>query len=165
MENIDSFFENIVEEFKDKIYRICRYYVSNNDDVDDLYQDTLINIWNGLDKFRGEAAVSTWIFKVTTNTALHFLSKKKAGVMNQSKLDLVEYLSKPDTPGNNENIEILHRCIAQLPLIEMTIISLVLEEVPSKEIARIVGLTDSNVRIRIHRIKDTLRTLIGESKS
>ena len=62
-------------------------------------------------------------------------------------------------------IEMLHKSILQLPLIDMIIISLVLEEVPSKDIAKIIGLTDSNVRVRIHRTKNTLKKIIegGES--
>ena len=164
MKDKDIFFENIVEENKDKIYRICCYYVSDEDDIKDLYQETLVNIWKGLDKFRGDAAVSTWIFRVTANTALGFLAKKKVKISDTTKLDSIEIKTVSENNNKLEEIKILHKCISQLPLIDMIIISLVLEEVQSKEIAKITGLTDSNVRIRTHRIKSTLKKLIKGEK-
>ena len=165
MKDKEIFFENIIEENKDKIYRICCYYISNEDDRKDLYQETLLNIWKGLDKFRGAAAVSTWIFRITVNTALGFLSKKKGELSKATKFDLTENKLFVDNERKSDDIKILHLCISKLPLIDMIIISLVLEDVPSKEIAKITGLTDSNVRTRTHRIKNTLKKLIegGES--
>lgn len=162
MKDKEIFFENIIEENKDKIYRICCYYLSNEDDRKDLYQETLVNIWKGLDKFRGDAAVSTWIFRITVNTALSFSAKKKIEISKTTKFDIIENKILSDNDRKSESIKILHRSISKLPLIDMIIISLVLEELPSKEIAKITGLTDSNVRTRTHRIKNTLKTLTEE---
>lgn len=165
MKDKEIFFENIIQENKDKIYRICCYYISNDDDRKDLYQEVLVNIWKGLDKFRGDAAVSTWIFRITVNTALSFLTKKKAEIPTTTKFDLIENKILTEDKINPDDIKILHQSISKLPLIDMIIISLVLEEVPSKEIAEITGLTSSNVRTRTHRIKNTLKTLIKGEES
>jgi len=166
MENKENFFTSIIEENKDKIFRICCYYLSNDDDRKDLYQETLVNIWKGLDTFRGDSAISTWIFRITANTALGFLAKQKA---NSKKSSEYAILNKNEIIEERniiqDDIQILHQCIGQLPLIDMIIISLVLEEIPSKEIASITGLTDSNVRIRTLRIKSTLKDLMEGSKS
>ena len=99
-------------------------------------------------------------FRVTANTALHFLSKRKIATNKTTDFDFVENRTSITNDNKSEDIKILHQCISKLPLIDMTIISLVLEDVPSKEIAQVTGLTDSNVRIRTHRIKNTLKDLI-----
>lgn len=153
-------FENIIEEHKDKIYRICRYYISDEDDVKDLYQDALINIWKGLDKFKGKSKISTWIFRVTVNSALAHLAKKRAGINSSMDLKYIEDNSEQIKSSKIENSKILHESIGQLPLVDMVIISLVLEDVSSKEIAKVVGLTESNVRTRAHRIKESLKEII-----
>lgn len=165
IKNKDEFFERIIEENQDKIYRIICYYIANEDDRKDLYQETLINIWKGLDKFRAEAAISTWIFRITANTAIAFLSKQKA-----NKTMSIEFarIKKDETDSEktdiDKKIQILHQHISELPLLDMIIISMSLEEIPSKEIALITGLTQSNVRLRTHRIKENLKELMkGEN--
>ena len=166
MEKTEHNFSRLIEENKDKIYRICCYYLSNDEDRNDLYQETLLNLWKAFKSFREESAFSTWAFRITVNTALQFISKDKR--LNATKKSYSSQdLSIEDSIKISEQneIDILNKSILQLPLIDMIIISLVLEEVPSKEIAKIIGLTDSNVRVRIHRAKNTLKNIIegGES--
>ncbi len=166
MEKTEHNFSRLIEENKDKIYRICCYYLSNNEDRNDLYQETLLNLWKAFKSFREESAFSTWAFRITVTTALQFISKdnrlnatKKSYSSQDLSIEDINMISE-----QNE-IDILNKSILQLPLIDMIIISLVLEEVPSKEIAKIIGLTDSNVRVRIHRAKNALKNIIegGES--
>ena len=166
MKKTEHNFSRLVEENKDKIYRICCYYLSNDEDRNDLYQETLLNLWKAFKSFREESAFSTWAFRITVNTALQFISKEKklhASKRAYSNQDISQEDVSRITEQNE--IEILHKSILQLPMIDMIIISLVLEEVPSKEIAKIIGLTDSNVRVRIHRAKNALKNIIegGES--
>ena len=166
MEKTEHNFSRLIEENKDKIYRICCYYLSNDEDRNDLYQETLLNLWKAFKSFREESAFSTWAFRITVNTALQFISKDKrlnATKKSYSSQDLS--IEDSNKISEQNEIDILNKSILQLPLIDMIIISLVLEEVPSKEIAKIIGLTDSNVRVRIHRAKNTLKNIIegGES--
>jgi len=166
MEKTEHNFSRLIEENKDKIYRICCYYLSNDEDRNDLYQETLLNLWKAFKSFREESAFSTWAFRITVNTALKFISKDKrlnATKKSYSSQDLS--IEDSNKISEQNEIDILNKSILQLPLIDMIIISLVLEEVPSKEIAKIIGLTDSNVRVRIHRAKNALKNIIegGES--
>ena len=161
MKKTEHNFSRLIDENKDKIYRICCYYLSNDEDRKDLYQETLLNLWKAFKSFREESAFSTWAFRITVNTALQFISKEKR--LKTSRKDIsVSDINQEDNPLSTERneIEILHKSILQLPLIDMIIISLVLEEVPSKDIAKIIGLTDTNVRVRIHRAKNTLKKII-----
>jgi len=166
MKMTENNFSRLIEENKDKIYRICCYYLSNEEDRKDLYQETLLNLWKAFKSFREESAFSTWAFRITVNTALQYLSKEKRLQVSRKNFSNEDSSLKHDGMITEQNeIEMLHKSILQLPLIDMIIISLVLEEVPSKDIAKIIGLTDSNVRVRIHRTKNTLKKIIegGES--
>ena len=166
MKKTEPNFSRLVEENKDKIYRICCYYLSNDEDRKDLYQEALLNLWKAFKSFREESAFSTWAFRITVNTALQFLNREKR-LKTSRKNYSSQNISQEDKSLITEQneIEILHKSIIQLPLIDMIIISLVLEEVPSKEIAKIIGLTDTNVRVRIHRAKNVLKKIIEGGKS
>ena len=166
MKKTEHNFSRLVEENKDKIYRICCYYLSNDEDRKDLYQEALLNLWKAFKSFREESAFSTWAFRITVNTALQFLNREKR-LKTSRKNYSSQNISQEDKSLITEQneIEILHKSIIQLPLIDMIIISLVLEEVPSKEIAKIIGLTDTNVRVRIHRAKNVLKKIIEGGKS
>ncbi|MEN8116440.1 MAG: RNA polymerase sigma factor [Bacteroidota bacterium] len=158
MENGKNIFANLIEENKDRIYRICCYYLADEEDRKDLYQESLVNIWKGMKSFKGEATFSTWAFRITVNTALAFISKKKR--FQKKNLKYTEVVEQNENKNNREAIDLLHREISKLPLLDMIIISLVLEETTSKEIAEITGLTESNVRVRIHRAKEKLKELM-----
>jgi RNA polymerase sigma factor (sigma-70 family) len=161
MDYDENIFSNLIEENKDKIYRICCYYISGEEERKDLYQEVLLNIWKGFRSFKKEAAFSTWVFRIAVNTALAYLTKKRS--IQKRKLQYADFIktqeSKTELSGIEE-INILHKGISDLPLLDMIIISLVLEEVSSKEIAKITGLTESNVRVRTHRAKEKLKELL-----
>jgi RNA polymerase sigma-70 factor (ECF subfamily) len=161
MKKTEHSFSRLVEENKDKIFRICCYYLSDDEDRKDLYQEVLLNLWKAFKSFREESAFSTWAFRITVNTALQFISKEKK--LNATRKNYPSQDTGQEDVGlitEQNEIEILHKSIVQLPLIDMIIISLVLEEVPSKDIAKIIGLSDSNVRVRIHRAKNALKKII-----
>jgi len=161
MEKSEQSFSKLIADNKDKIYRICCYYLLDEEDRKDLFQEALLNIWKGYGSFRGQASFTTWAIRITINTALHFLSKKRS--IQQKVNQYTSYLISEDknrTYDGQYEIDLLQKGISQLPLIDMLIISLLLEEFNSKEIANIIGITDSNVRVRIHRAKDTLKKII-----
>ena len=161
MDSVEQIFANLIEENKDRIFRICCYYLADEEDRKDLYQETLLNIWKGFKSFKGEAAFSTWAFRITVNSALSFISRKKSIQLKTVKYaQVVEQNNNKANINSEEAIDLLHQGISKLPLLDMIIISLVLEETTSKEIAAITGLTESNVRIRIHRTKEKLKEMM-----
>jgi RNA polymerase sigma-70 factor (ECF subfamily) len=162
----ETTFRKLYDEYRDRIYRMCCYYVSSEDDRLDLYQEVLHNIWKGLEGFRGDSTMSTWAYRVTVNSALSFLAKTKS--RKKTSVEYGELVLLRRQPGSEDpdegDIDRLRGAIAKLPLIDMVIVSLVLEEASTKEIARTTGLTESNVRVRIHRAKQRLRELIDGEK-
>ncbi len=127
-------------------------YVNDRAEAQDLVQETFINVWKGLAKFREEAKLSTWIFKIATNNCLRQLEKSKRIQTTTFPADLAAF---PE-PEENARLTFLYKCISELEEIDKILISLKLEEVPQEEIAEITGMSLTNVRVRTHRIKTAL---------
>lgn len=161
MMNKENLFRNIIEENYSRIYKILCYYTKNKNDRDDVFQEVLINIWNNLEKFKGNSQISTWIYRITVNTALGFLKNEKKYTTTFETIQVEQIMNNQaeiETFEEHEKtIAVLLNSINILPIIDKIIISLYIEELSSKEIAEIIGITESNVRTKIHRIKNDLK--------
>ena len=145
-------FDSIYQTYWQKIYRLCLAYVNDHAVAQDMAQETFITVWRQLANFRQESAIGTWIFRIATNTCLRQIERR----------DRIEHTELPadlplqETPDVEYQSQLLYTCIAKLPEIDRIIISLELEDVRQAEIAVIVGLSEANVRVKIHRIKERL---------
>ena len=167
MINKEKYFEDILTENKNSIYRICCYYISNQNDQRDLYQEVLINIWKALDKFEGRSKISTWIYRITVNSAISFIMKEKKRLTSMTSFNPEYHVEASDESSvgiSEEQLKskLLMKEISELPILERTIISLYIESVNQKEIARITGLSEVNVRVKISRLKHRLKLKIKE---
>ncbi len=157
----EKLFDTAFEENKDKIYRLCYTTLTNKNDVEDLFQEVMVNIWRNLESFRHESKISTWIYRITVNTA--FLHNKKFRKKNSifSNIDaseLVQIHSNEDHFKDNmdEELKLLHKAIAELKKQDRAIIGLYLEELSYDEISEIVGISENYVGVKINRIKTQL---------
>lgn len=156
-------FNGIVEENGERIRRICRYYNSNPADQKDMYQEVLINIWKSLDNFRGDSAISTWIYRVAVNTSLTYTGKAYKHMKLLVNCDTQNLNSVLDEENLQEKlkqeaqINTLQNELNQLSVIDKALISLMLEGLTMKEISEVIGITEPNVRVKIHRIKSQLK--------
>ena len=153
--NIEKEFIDILLEHKQIIYKVCFMYAKDKDAINDLYQETVLNLWRGYPNFRKESQVSTWIYKVSLNTCISDLRKKKNVnfVPLQMEIDIYEDCEK------NELLQEMYQLIKQLNKLERIYILLWLEEKTYDEIAEITGVSRNNVAIRLYRIKEKLKTL------
>jgi RNA polymerase sigma-70 factor, ECF subfamily len=149
-------FEEIYTEFSPRIFRVCMGYVNDYEQARDLTQETFIAVWQNLSTFKGESKISTWIFRIATNNCLRAIEKSKRVKAVDLPLDLPVKMPAQDKREQKEKLQFLYDCIAELEESEKLIISLVLENVPQAEIAEIVGMSNPNVRVKIHRIKEKL---------
>jgi RNA polymerase sigma-70 factor (ECF subfamily) len=161
MENDRKLFEELFRKNRDRVYRLCCLYTGDADQRKDLLQDIFIRVWESMGSFRGEAAMSTWMYRIALNTCLTHVRTLKRGLQTKSLpdgLDLVEELE----PGRDEEprLDYFISCVNQLPAFDRTLISLYLEDLPCKEIAQITGISEGNVRVKIHRIKEQLAQMI-----
>lgn len=145
-------FNELYEIYWDKIFRLCMGYVNDSDQAKDLAQETFITVWEKLSFFRNEANIGTWIFRIATNTCLSQIKYNKKIYTEELSDNLVEI--KEETL--DEEIKMLYHFISEFPELDRIIISLELEGIKQSEISKIVGLSDSNVRVKIHRIKEKL---------
>lgn len=145
-------FEAIYQTYNDKVYRLCMGYVNDHEQARDLVQETFLIVWQQLPKFRNDSSVSTWIYRIASNNCLRQIEKEKRIPKGELKTD------KADTiPSDIESkMQLLYKSISELEELDRIIISLELEDVRQNEIAQIMGLSESNVRVRIHRIKEKL---------
>lgn len=134
-------------------------FVNDYDAAQDLAQETFIIVWQKLETFRNESSVGTWIFRIASNNCLRQIEKQKRFL----KSELPIHLSEERPASLEPQIQFLYQCIAELPEAERIIISLELEDVKQSEIAKIVGLSEANVRVKIHRIKEKLTQKFKEN--
>lgn len=145
-------FDEIYKRYSPQVFRICMGYTNNSDHAKDLVQETFFSVWRSLSSFRNESQISTWIFRIATNHCLRALEVAK----RMPGAEMPEQLAEPETVSHEDKLAVLYKCIATLPETDRIIISLVLEDIPQYEIALIVGLTEVNTRVKIHRIKEKL---------
>lgn len=162
-----SRFRALYKEHSDKIYRICYGYLNNDSEVKDLYQSVLLNVWENLDSFRGEAKITTWIYRITVNTALtHFKKQKKLDSIYHNQGDFSAFGSKMSSNLNKDPLPALrelNNCISKLEKQDRVIISLYLEDLSYKQISEIMGISTNYVGVKINRIKKELQRLMPDS--
>lgn len=152
-------FEDIYELYWQKIFRLCMGYVNDTELAQDLAQETFIIVWQQLPKFRNESSIGTWIFRIASNNCLRQIEKEK----RFAKTDLPINLEEKKQESMEPQIQMLYQLISELQETDRIIISLELEEVKQAEIANIVGLSESNIRVKIHRIKEKLTQKFKEN--
>jgi len=148
-------FDEIYQEYSPQIYRLCMAYVNDHDWAKDLVQETFIAVWNNLGKFRKESAIATWIYRIATNVCLRQIGNQKRDQKRISELPRFESSSINEEKENTQ-LMFLRKCISELKEIERLIISMVLEEISYDEIAEVIGISEGNLRVKIHRIKEKL---------
>ena len=146
------YFEEIYQTYWQRIFRVCMGYVNDADWAKDIAQETFITVWQQLPNFRNESAIGTWVFRIASNHCLRQIEKQKR--LPKAALD-TEPADMP-LPDMESKCAFLYQCIAELAETDRLIISLELEDIKQAEIAAIVGISESNVRVRIHRIKEKL---------
>jgi RNA polymerase sigma-70 factor (ECF subfamily) len=159
MNNKEDFFEQTYNNLKDKIYRLCLGFMGNTSDADDLFQEVLIKIWNNLDNFREESSINTWVYRITTNTALMSINKINKSKNKHSNLfpdNLKNENNQVNESFKQDSINKLYQAISSLKEVDRIVISLLLEDNSYKEIAEITGISISNVGVKINRIKKIL---------
>ena len=153
-------FAQVVREHKGTIYTVCYMFSKDEDEVADLFQDILINLWKGFSKFRGESNIKTWIYRVSLNTCISSDRKKKRKgetVPLDMNINLFD-----DNQEDTKQIRMLQGRISRLGPFDRAIVLLWLENLSYDEIGAIVGITAKNVSVRLFRIKEQLRNMSDE---
>ena len=144
-----------IQQHQNIIYKVCNLYRDRREDQEDLFQEIVYQLWKAYPGFKGESKLSTWMYRIALNTAIAAYRKPKIDITYPEELpDHMPYAS--DT-NSSENEQLLFRALRTLTDAEKAVISLYLEDYSYQEIAAITGLTESNVGVRLNRIKTKLK--------
>ncbi|MBO5785463.1 MAG: sigma-70 family RNA polymerase sigma factor [Bacteroidaceae bacterium] len=157
MENIELQFTRMVKEYRKTIYTVCYFFSKDTEEVNDLYQEILINLWRGFPNYRGESSLKTWIWRVSLNTCSNQERKKKSRIRKVPlSIDIDLY---NDEDAGSRQIQMLFDRINRLDVFDRAIILLWLENMTYQDIADVVGISVSNITTRLFRIKEQLKSM------
>jgi len=166
MYNKEKFFLNLVEQNKGIIYKVANSYCKDSESREDLVQEIIIQLWKAFDRYDDRFKVSTWMYRIALNVAISFYrkdsSRKKSEIpITKSAVDVSEELPATELQAN---LNLLQRFIAELKELDRALMLLYLEENTHKEIADILGVTETNVATKISRIREKLRMRFSQIK-
>ncbi len=156
-------FRKAVEENRDRIYRLCCSHVRRTVERSDVFQEIMINIWKNLDSFEGKSKLSTWIYRVAVNTCLDHLRsegrrRRLFAEEAEGESEPADGAAAPDIAlEHQDQVQRLYACINELPEIDRTLVSLFLEDMTTVEMAEVLGISEANVRVKLHRVRGNLR--------
>jgi len=155
-------FELLYQAHYRMVLQLCLGFLKGDSDQSkDLTQEVFIQVWNNLGKFRQDASPKTWIYRITVNTCLNFLKKQKTKDQKLGEILRDQETTEEIHFTETDPSKMLFEAMAHLSEIDRLVTGLLLEDVPQEEIASILGISDGNLRVKIHRIKLRLKKLIN----
>ena len=156
-------FIDLINQHQGLIHKICLMYENDPETRNDLFQEIVLQFWKSYRSFRGEAKITTWMYRIALNTAISGLRKKKRMISTEDIHERHFNISDNPSIATDENFERLQWAIRQLSEIDRAMIMMALDEIPYDEIAETIGITQNNVRVRMNRIRERLRKLMQGS--
>lgn len=151
-------FNRMIAEQKSTIYLVCYMFSKDRDEVEDLVQEVLINLWKGYERFEGRSNVRTWVYRVSLNTCISSRRKKRHETLSlTADVDLFD-----ESDAGMRQLNMLHSRISRLQPFDRAIVLLWLEDLSYEEIGRIVGISTKNVSVRLIRIKEQLKSMSND---
>jgi RNA polymerase sigma-70 factor (ECF subfamily) len=156
--NKEAEFLQLMHKHQSIIHKTCFLYCRNKSDKEDMYQEITLQLWKSFSSFKGQAAFSTWMYRVAINTAIT-MTRKPNLFVDSREVSVVP--GETDNPIEvSEDIKILYQAISRLNKVEKGIVLLWLEEKSYDEIAETFGITVKNVSVKLVRIKSKLGEII-----
>lgn len=155
----------LLAEYKNVVSKVCYMYATDSDHFKDLYQETLVNLWQAMDSFRGDSAVSTWVYRIAINSCVTMFRRNRrfrdnVSLDSQSMLEMADMAT--DDHEHAECLKEMYRLIGQLPPVDKAIVLMWLDEKSYEEISKVTGLSRGNVATRLHRCKQKLSEMSDE---
>ena len=166
-ENPEALFKSWLNEHGGAVLKVARAYTLNTEDCQDLVQEILLQIWRSLPQFQGRASASTWLYRVALNTALDWHRKERRRRVRQQSILEVEELPVAGLDGaqqavQREIVERLYTAIRQLPKTDAALVLLYLDDLSYRQMAEVLGISESNVGVKLNRAKKALSELMNE---
>ncbi|WP_230471283.1 RNA polymerase sigma factor [Hymenobacter jejuensis] len=155
-------FVAVINGHQPMIQRICRLYCQDADDRKDLFQEIVLQLWRAYPRYEPRAKLSTWLYRIALNVAISSLRRRtRAAGTDELNDEVLNVAQAPQSGYDEEEIEALYKAIERLSDVEKAFVLLYLEEHTYEEMADILGITQNNVRVKMHRIQEKLRHLFS----
>ena len=154
---LEKEFLEMIEAQKRTIYKVCYMYANDQDDLNDLFQETVLNLWKSFPRYRGDSTDSTWVYGIAMNTRITFLRQSSARPQTVPMTAQVADLEADSE--TTEQLRELYKLINQLGKLERALILLWLEERSYQEMADILGISKANVAVKLTRIREKLKRM------
>ncbi|WP_430897008.1 MULTISPECIES: RNA polymerase sigma factor [unclassified Paraflavitalea] len=154
-----SIFIELIENHKGILYKIANSYCKEAEDRSDLYQEMVLRLWQGFPTYNPEFKLSTWIYRISLNTAITHYRKDKVRNKHISTIDPI-LVEPPITAPNfeqSQQYQLLQQFIYELRELDKALLLLYLEDKPYREIADILGISETNVGTKLGRLKNHLK--------
>ena len=160
-------FLSVIQMNKGIIYKIANSYCKNAEDRKDLVQEIIVQLWKSFDNYTDQYKYSTWMYRIALNVAISFYRKesRRKHVSNPISEDIIELADTKVTDEIEENMGFLQEFISELKELDKALMLLYLEEKNHKEIAEIIGISETNVATKIGRIKNVLKQKFSNIKN
>lgn len=154
-------FDEWLASYRALLFKVIRSYAVHAEDQDDLFQEICLQLYRSIPNFKGESAVSTWLYRISLNSAIKWSTKERKHVDGHHEIDKVGQLLKAKDETQDERITWLYQQVHQFNEIDRSLSLLLLEGYSYKEMSEMMGISESNIGVKIHRIK---KQLISNSK-
>lgn len=165
MSALEKEFLGKIEKHKGIIFKISKMYMDSKDDRDDLFQEITYQVWRAYPGFRGQSEFSTWLYRIALNTAIVFLkSEKKRSFIANEDFSNYKIVEDEYNDEKDEKLSAMYQAIHQLNPIDKAFIFYYLEDIPGREIAEQMGISEGNVRVKMNRAKNKLKDILNSNK-
>ena len=159
MKSLQAEFLEKIENHKGTIFKISKMYVDGREDREDLFQEIVFQLWKSYQNFEGKSQFSTWLYRVSINTALTFLNKEKKKTDNATLYENID-IAEENSDEKEIQLQLFYKAVHELNSIEKALIFLFLEGQNHKEISENLGISEVNARVKLNRTKEKLQQII-----
>ncbi|MEO6388665.1 MAG: RNA polymerase sigma factor [Croceibacterium sp.] len=145
------------------LFKVARAYGTTHADREDLFQEIALQVWHSVDAFRGEAAISTWIYRVALNTAIAWNRKGRKHERGRQDFDAATALLTAP-PERDPRLEWIYARIAEFDEVNRSLALLMLDGFSYRDMSQVLGLSESNVGVKINRIKTALAAQLAKDE-
>ncbi len=155
---LENDFLKLIEAQKRVIYKVCYVYANDQEELNDLFQEVVLNLWKSFPRYRGDSQLSTWVYRISMNTCITFLRRSSSRPSTiPITSDVIGQFAAEE--GKTNQLKELYSLINQLGKMERALILLWLEERSYQEMADILGISKNNVGVKLNRVKEKLKKM------
>lgn len=165
-EDHKSLFMTWLDEHSASVMKVARAYTLTSEECQDLAQEILLQAWRSLPKFEGRATAATWFYRVALHTAMNWRRKDiprrtRQQPLLEVQMAAIDGADSAEHIQHRETVEQLYQAIHQLPKSQAALVLLYLDELSYREMADVLGISESNVGVKLNRAKKALGALMN----